>query len=155
MRSLDVTWWPELAWPGSEIFTTCAFKLFTKTSRGCSNTPPAGRGLRTFCMWASKPSCWTIAYTAADHTIRNLSEFDGIDLTDGFNWIELTLTGVECRMNCLFFRISHVKSVGAHWNCSYPQNNHVYTSPETGSISFHDIEVWQHMSGHFPSESAD
>ena len=24
MRSLNVTWWPDLEWPGSEIFTECA-----------------------------------------------------------------------------------------------------------------------------------
>ena len=30
VRSLDVTWWPDLAWPGSEIFTTCAEKMYDK-----------------------------------------------------------------------------------------------------------------------------
>ena len=27
-RTLDITWWPELEWPGSEIFTTCAEKMY-------------------------------------------------------------------------------------------------------------------------------
>ena len=28
MRSLDVTWRPDLKWPGSKIFTTCAKKMY-------------------------------------------------------------------------------------------------------------------------------
>ena len=30
VRSLDVTWWPDLAWPGSEIPTTYAEKMYDK-----------------------------------------------------------------------------------------------------------------------------
>ena len=30
VRSLDVTWWPDLAWPGSEISTTYAEKTYDK-----------------------------------------------------------------------------------------------------------------------------
>ena len=58
VRSRDVTGWPELEWPGSEIFTICAKKIYEqgwqkrrrseplyfrylrKTREGCSNTPP-------------------------------------------------------------------------------------------------------------------
>ena len=36
VRSLDVTWWPDLAWPGFEIFTTCAEKMYNKFN------PPSG-----------------------------------------------------------------------------------------------------------------
>ena len=28
VRSLDVTWWPDHEWPGSEIFTKCAEKMY-------------------------------------------------------------------------------------------------------------------------------
>ena len=28
VRSLDVTWWPDLEWPGSEIFTICAERMY-------------------------------------------------------------------------------------------------------------------------------
>ena len=64
VRSLDVTWWPDLAWSGSEIFTTCAEMIYDKvcqkqrryvppflsysqkkTSWGVFKHPPAGRGL--------------------------------------------------------------------------------------------------------------
>ena len=63
VRALDVTWWPDLAWPGSEVFTTCAEKMYDKVcqkrrrvatpflsysqkpSWGVFNPPPAGRGL--------------------------------------------------------------------------------------------------------------
>ena len=31
VRSLDVTWWPDLEWPESEIFTTCAEKMYEQT----------------------------------------------------------------------------------------------------------------------------
>ena len=62
LRSLDVTWWPDLAWPGSEIFTTFAKKMYDKLCRkrtvfwggylekteGClnnnNNTPPPHQG---------------------------------------------------------------------------------------------------------------
>ena len=30
MTSLDVTWWPNLAWPGSEIFTICVEMMYDK-----------------------------------------------------------------------------------------------------------------------------
>ena len=63
VRSLDVTWWPDLAWPGSEIFTTYAEKMYVfwpsgknggggssghlkKKLRGLSRAPPpSGRRL--------------------------------------------------------------------------------------------------------------
>ena len=67
VRSLQVTWWPDLEWPWSEIFTTCVELMYDKVYQkrrrsappflrysrkttgggGCSNTPrpPAGRGL--------------------------------------------------------------------------------------------------------------
>ena len=63
VRSLDVTWWPDLAWPGSEIFTTCAEQMYDKVCqkrrrcaqpffltiwkkrRGVLNNSPAGRRL--------------------------------------------------------------------------------------------------------------
>ena len=67
VRSLDVTWWPDLAWPGSEIFTTCAEKMYDKVCQkrrraappflsysqktswgGVQTPPPAGRGLIYF-----------------------------------------------------------------------------------------------------------
>ena len=28
VRSLNVTWWPDLEWPGSEVFTLCAKKMY-------------------------------------------------------------------------------------------------------------------------------
>ena len=52
VRSFDVTWWPDLEWPGSEIFTTRAKNMYeqvhqkrrreisAKNLRGCSNTTP-------------------------------------------------------------------------------------------------------------------
>ena len=67
VRSLDVTWWPDLAWPGSEICTTCAEKMYDKVCQkrrrcappflsysrktswgGVQTPPPAGRGLTAY-----------------------------------------------------------------------------------------------------------
>ena len=82
VRSLDVTWWPDLEWPGSEIFTKCAEKMYEqlcqkrrrstppfssylrKTWRGCSNTPPARRGLMSSRRraWLQLASPWSGAY---------------------------------------------------------------------------------------------
>ena len=60
VMSLDVTWWPNLEWPGSEIFTCAeiyinrytknggAERSLRKTWRGCSNTTRARHGLTLF-----------------------------------------------------------------------------------------------------------
>ena len=57
MRSLDVTWLPDLEWPGSETFTTCVEKMYEQVYQkrlsfflaiceqpeGGVQTPPARR----------------------------------------------------------------------------------------------------------------
>ena len=40
-----VTWWPDLQWPRSEIFTICAEKMYEEVCQkpvGCVQTPPLG-----------------------------------------------------------------------------------------------------------------
>ena len=47
VRSFNVTWWPDLEWPGSEIFTTCAKRMYEQVYqkwRRCA--PPFLRYLR-------------------------------------------------------------------------------------------------------------
>ena len=65
MRSLDLTWWPDLEWPGAEIFTQCVKRMCEKVcqkrrrcappflryrrktgSGGVQTPPPARRGLK-------------------------------------------------------------------------------------------------------------
>ena len=50
VRSLNVTWWPDMERPGSEIFKTCGEKMYeqmcqksAENLRGCPNTPTSTR----------------------------------------------------------------------------------------------------------------
>ena len=48
MRSLDLTWWPDLERSGAEIFTQSVKRMSEKVRQkpeGCPNIPPARRGL--------------------------------------------------------------------------------------------------------------
>ena len=74
VRSLDVTWWPDLEWPGSEIFTKCAekmyeqvyqkrsaavFWIFAKKLRGGGvRTPPPPTTARVNLIYSVDPWCY-------------------------------------------------------------------------------------------------
>ena len=47
VRTLDVTWWPDLEWPGSQIFTKCAEKMYEQLcQKRWRGAPPFSSYLR-------------------------------------------------------------------------------------------------------------
>ena len=93
VRSLDVTWWPGLEWPGSEIVTICVEKMYeqvcqkrrrrappffeisAKLLRGCSNTPWPARSypIRFF---AALQLFWFPSYVPICRKMLNSTKFD-------------------------------------------------------------------------------
>ena len=72
MRALDVTWWPDLVWPGSEIFTTYAEKMYDKV---CQK-----RRRYVFKLFTKKPHGVVFKHPPSGARV-NIDLWPGLDLT--------------------------------------------------------------------------
>ena len=65
MRSLDVTWWPDLEWPGSEIVSIFAEKMYEQVCQktwGESSTTPGSARSYTMLFFTALQPFWLPSY---------------------------------------------------------------------------------------------
>ena len=111
VRSLDVTWWPDHEWPGSEIFTKCAEKMYEQLcQKRRRSAPPFFNYLRTIWRGVFKHSparrglTFMQTWDISTNTILTLCDWYAIRiiLTPNIMYFEENDVYTPCDVICCF-----------------------------------------------------